>query len=472
MAKEIGKIMHLRFTKILTILLFVLSFIALHAEKKNVVIFLVDDLGYKDLGCYGSDYYETPHIDSLAKSSVLFKHGYATCAVCTPTRASMLTGKYPARLMMTNWLPGGRWNARKNKLKEGRYHQAIPLTEITLAEALRDHGYKNCFVGKWHLGGEPFYYPRHQGFDVNIAGCDHGNPGNYFHPFKGKWKIPTTGKYAEWQTYSGGKKGDFLTDVLTDEAVKFIKDQQNPFMIYMSYYGVHTPFQAKKEKIEKYKKKAPKLPKHRHIYAGMVESIDDSVGRVIKSLKEKRVYEQTVIIFTSDNGGFARATDHSPLRGNKGSYYEGGIRVPFLVRVPGIQPSVSDQLVCSNDVYPTVLDALQLPLRKAQHLDGLSLVPALKNESLNRDSLYWHFPHYNSHPSAVPCSVIRKNNWKLIQSYDPQRIELYNLAEDIGEKQNLAESKPAKVKEMMTELKSWKESVDAEEMKDNPEYEK
>ena len=440
------------------------------APPKNVVIFLVDDLGYKDLGCYGSDYYETPHIDKLAKESLRFTDAYATCAVCTPTRASMLTGKYPARMMVTNWLPAGRWDAAKNKLREGRFLRAMPLEEFTLAESLKASGMQNCFIGKWHLGGEPFYYPRHQGFHRNVAGCDHGNPGNYFHPFKGNWSIPTTGRRVKWQTYDGGKAGDFLTDVLTDEAVSFLENEEQPFMLYMSYYGVHTPFQAKKDKIAKYAKKAPELPKHRHIYAGMVESIDDSVARIVSTLKQKGIYEDTLIIFTSDNGGNAGATDHSPLRGNKGCYYEGGIRVPFLLKVPGIKPGENATPIISNDVYPTVLEALGHAQRPHQHIDGLSIMALTRGEKLKRDSLFWHFPHYNGHPSARPCSVIRQGDWKLIVSYDPANIELYNLRNDISEKQNLADTMPEMRAKLQADLESWKRSVRAEEMQPNPQF--
>ena len=462
----------MNFPIIITTFLAALTIPAFATPAKNVVIFLIDDLGYKDLGCYGSDYYETPHIDQLAKEGLRFTDAYATCAVCTPTRASMLTGKYPARLLMTNWLPAGRWDATKNKLREGRFLRALPLEEVTLAESLKAAGMKNCFIGKWHLGGEPFYYPRHQGFHKNVAGCDHGNPGNYFHPFKGKWSIPTTGKKATWQTYSGGKKGDFLTDVLTEEAVTFIEEEQKPFMLYMSYYGVHTPFQAKEDKIKKYAQKTPHFPKHRHIYAGMVESIDDSVGRVIAALKKKGVYEETLIIFTSDNGGNAKATDHTPLRGNKGSYYEGGIRVPFLLKGPGIEPGKNATPINSNDVYPTVLEFLGHPLKPNQHLDGLSLVPFTRDQAINRDALYWHFPHYNGHPNARPSSVIRKGDWKLILSYDPKSIELYNLKNDLSEKTNLADKHPALRDQLLTDLEGWKKSVKAEEMTPNPQFAK
>jgi len=460
----------MKISNLLPLLITVTAVTAVAKPAKNVVIFLVDDLGYKDLGCYGSDYYETPHIDQLAKEGLRFTDAYATCAVCTPTRASMLTGKYPARLLMTNWTTGGRWDAKKNKLREGRFIRALPLEEVTLAESLKEKGMYNCFIGKWHLGPEPYYFPRHHGFHKNIAGKDIGNPGNYFYPFKGSWPIPTTGKRYTWQTYSGGKKGDFLTDVLTDEAVNFIKGQQKPFMLYMSYYGVHTPLQAKKDKIAKYAKKAPQLPKSRHVYAGMVESIDDSVGRIVASLKEKGIYDDTLIVFTSDNGGFARATDHRPLRGNKGAYYEGGIRVPFLLKGPSIKPGKSATPITINDVYPTVLESLGHQPRPTQHMDGKSLMPIARGNDLKRESLFWHFPHYNGHPSSVPCSVIRKGDWKLIVSYDPERVELYNLKDDISETKNLAASETQKRDELMNDLITWKKSVDAEEMKPNPQY--
>ena len=440
-------------------------------KRNNVVLFLIDDLGWKDLGCYGSNFYHTPNIDKLASQGVRFTDAYAACAVCSPTRAAILTGKYPARIMLTEWLPSGRWNPRA-KLRSGRFLRSLPLEEKTLAEALRENGYRTCIIGKWHLGGEPFNTARHHGFDDSIAANDHGNPGNYFHPFKGSWSIPTTGKKATWQTYSGGKKGDFLTDVLTDEALTFIEEEQKPFMLYMSYYGVHTPFQAKEDKIKKYAQKTPHFPKHRHIYAGMVESIDDSVGRVIAALKKKGVYEETLIIFTSDNGGNAKATDHTPLRGNKGSYYEGGIRVPFLLKGPGIEPGENATPINSNDVYPTVLESLGHPLKPNQHLDGLSLVPFTRDQAINRDALYWHFPHYNGHPNARPSSVIRKGDWKLILSYDPKSIELYNLKNDLSEKTNLADKHPTLRDQLLTDLEGWKKSVKAEEMTPNPQFAK
>ena len=441
----------------------------------NVILFLIDDLGWKDLGCYGSKFYRTPNIDKLAAQGVRFTNGYAACAVCSPTRAAILTGKYPARLMLTEWLPSGRWNP-KAKLRSGRFLRALPLEEKTLAEALRGGGYRTCIVGKWHLGGEPFNTARHHGFDVSIAANDHGNPGNYFHPYKGRWSIPTTKLKASWQVLPGGKPGEYLTDRLTDEAVNFIhENRQKPFFLYFSHYAVHTPLQAKKAMIRKYET-IPKAERQGNVtYAAMVESVDESVGRVMKKLDELNLSGKTLVIFTSDNGGFAGATNHAPLRGNKGSYYEGGIRVPFIVRWPSVTKGghVSRTPVTSSDLYPTCLTAAGLPIHHAQHRDGLDLRSVLQGaEKLDRDALFWHYPHYNGHPHAVPSSVIRKGDWKLIETFDPESVQLYNLGKDLSETTNLAKSEPAKLAELRKELETWRREVDAEMMEPNPDYAK
>ena len=446
---------------------------AREVDQANIVLFLIDDLGWKDVGCYGSDYYRTPNIDKLASQGVRFTNGYAACAVCSPTRAAILTGKYPARLMLTEWLPSGRWN-QKAKLRSGRFLRALPLEEKTLAEALRGAGYQTCIIGKWHLGGEPFNTARHHGFDVPIAANDHGNPGNYFHPYKGRWSIPTTKLKASWQVLPGGKPGEYLTDRLTDEAVNFIhENRQKPFFLYFSHYAVHTPLQAKKAMIRKYEA-IPKTKRQGHVsYAAMVESVDESVGRVMKKLDELNLSGKTLVIFTSDNGGFAGATDHAPLRGNKGSYYEGGIRVPLVIRWPGVAKAshVSHAPVISMDLYPTCLTAAGLPPHPAQHRDGLDLQPLLEGtETLDRDSLHWHYPHYNGHPHAVPSSVLRKGNWKLIETFDPESVQLYHLGKDLSETTNLAKSEPAKLAELRKELEAWRREVDAEMMEPNPDY--
>ncbi len=285
--------------------------------RNNIVLFLIDDLGWRDLGCQGSNYYQTPNIDRLAREGVRFTDAYAACAVCSPTRAAILTGKYPARLLLTNWLPDGRWNP-KAKLREGRFLRGLPVEEITIAEALREAGYTTASIGKWHLGSEPFSLPEHHGFDVNIAGNAHGAPGNYFFPYDGDWLIPSTGLRAKWNVLPDGEPGEYLTDRLTDEAVRFITENRDkPFFLYFPHYGVHSPLQAKEEMVARYEQ----TPKHERqgqpVYAAMVESIDQSVGRVLSTLGELSLTEKTVVIFTSDNGGFWKATSNAPLRAKR-----------------------------------------------------------------------------------------------------------------------------------------------------------
>lgn len=439
----------------------------------NIILFLIDDLGWKDLGCQGSAFYQTPNIDRLAGEGVRFTAAYAACAVCSPTRAALLTGKYPARLLLTDWLPSGRWNP-KARLQSGRFLRGLPVEEHTLAEALREGGYRTAHIGKWHLGSEPFCLPEHHGFDVNIAGNAHGAPGSYFFPYAGDWLIPASGHRAKWNVLPDGKPGEYLTDRLTDEAVKFIREsREKPFFLYFPHYGVHTPIQAKPEVTAKYERVPEAQRQGKPEYAAMVESIDDSVGRVMAVLKELQLDGNTVILFTSDNGGFYNATSNAPLRANKGAYYEGGIRVPLIVKWPGVaKPGlVLSEPVTSTDLYPTCLAAAGLPALPNQHVDGLNLQSALTGEgSLPGRALFWHFPHYNDHPSSVPGSVVRKGPWKLIETFDPEGIELYNLSDDLSETQNLATTETAKADELLRELDTWRRDVGAEMMKPNPDY--
>ena len=452
--------------------------VALHAADApvttpNIILFLIDDLGWRDLGCQGSTYYQTPNIDRLAKEGVRFTDAYSACAVCSPTRAAILTGKYPARLLLTDWLPSGRWNP-KAKLREGRFVRALPVEEFTLAEALREAGYRTANIGKWHLGSEPFSLPEHHGFDVNIAGNAHGAPGSYFFPYAGDWKIPATGQRATWNVLPDGQPGEYLTDRLTDEAVKFIRaSRDQAFFLYFPHYGVHTPLQAKKEVVAKYERVPESQRQGKPEYAAMIEGVDDSVGRVMATLKELELEQNTVILFTSDNGGFYNATSNAPLRANKGAYYEGGIRVPLIVKWPGVaKPGrVVGEPVTSTDLYPTCLAAAGLPARPNQHQDGVNLRPVLTGEgSLPPRPLFWHYPHYNEHPSSVPSSAIRQGPWKLIETFDPEGIEVYNLATDLGETKNLAAAEPGRVKELHAELETWRKEVGAEMMKPNPDY--
>ena len=442
--------------------------------KTNVVFFLIDDLGWRELGCYGSDYYQTPNIDRLAKEGVRFTDAYSACTVCSPTRAAIMTGKYPARLLLTQWLPSGRWSRTGHKMKEGRYISNLPLEEVTIAEVLRDHGYKTAFMGKWHLGTETYYYPEHQGFDVNGAGRDYGAPGSYFFPFTGKWKIPSTGQTLHKKQPLSGKKGDYLADRLAEEAESFIRNNSdNPFFLMLSHYAVHTPLQGKPGKVLNYEKNPENKRQGKPAYAAMVESVDESVGRVTRVLRELGLEKSTLVIFTSDNGGFAGATSNAPLRANKGSNYEGGIRVPAIVKWPkaGRRGVLSNVPIISMDFFPTILAATGHALCPYQHIDGVDLTPVLKKSGgLNRDAIYWHYPHYNRHPQNFPAGVVRAGNWKLLQEFETGKLSLYDLADDIGETRDLASRYPEKVKSLLTKLKSWQKDVGADLMRPNPEY--
>lgn len=443
------------------------------AGRANVVLILVDDLGWRDIGANGSTYYRTPNIDRLAREGVRFTDAYAACAVCSPTRAAVLTGKYPARLLLTDWLPNGRWDPR-SRLRSARFVRSLPLEEITLAEALREAGYRTASIGKWHLGGEPFSLPEHHGFDLNVGGNAHGAPGDFFFPYEGNWAIPTTGQRARWNVFREGKAGEYLTDRITEEAVNFIRENRDrPFFLYLPHYAVHTPLQAKPEVVAKYERVPEAERQGKPVYAAMVESLDDSVGRVMETLRELGLERDTMVIFTSDNGGFYNATSNAPLRANKGAYYEGGIRVPLLIKWPGVaRPgTVSVEPVTSTDLYPTCLAAAGLPPRPHQHVDGLDLRPVLaEGKALGRSSLFWHFPHYNDHPHSVPSGVIRRGEWKLIETFDPAGFELYHLAADLGETRNLAAAEPARLAELRRELEEWRRVVGAEMMAPNPGY--
>ena len=444
--------------------------------KPNVVLILIDDLGWRDLGCMGSEYYQTPNIDALADRGMRFTNGYAACNVCSPTRAAILTGKYPARLLLTQWLPSGRWNATKNRMREGRYLSNLPLEEVTIAEALREAGYQTAFMGKWHLGTETYYYPEHQGFDVNVAGRDYGAPGSYFYPFEGSWTIPTTGKKLVKKSPLNGKPGDYLPDRLAEEAEAYIRSASSsdaPFFLMLSHYAVHSPLQGKNDVVAKYEQVPREKQQGKPAYAAMVESIDDSVGRVASTLEELGIEDNTLVIFTSDNGGFAKATDNSPLRANKGSNYEGGLRVPYIFSFPGkIQRGMtSNTPITSTDIYPTILSALGLPPRTHQHVDGVDLMPELSgSKPTEREAIYWHYPHYNQHPQSFPASVVRAGDWKLMQHLETGKYSLFNLAEDLRETRDLSGTNTGKRDELIELLEHWRLQVGAEPMKPNPQF--
>ncbi len=451
-------------------------------RKPNVLFILIDDMGWRDCGCNGSDFYETPHIDRLASEGTRFTAAYAAAAVCSPTRAALMSGKYPARLKITDWIPG---NPKKGKLDRLDFEQQLPLSEFTLAEAFKANGYQTGFIGKWHLGDEP-YFPDKQGFDSNLAGHHRGGPHKgYFSP----WDLGNL---------PNGPEGQYLPDRLGDAAVQFIRDNRDrPFFLLLSHYTVHSPVQAKQETIEKYRRKAEALPEgekpefvaegpdalNREIqnhpaFAAMIEHMDDNVGKVLAALKELGLEKDTVVVFTSDNGGQSilpgprgRAWgSNRPLRAGKGWLYEGGIRIPLIIRWPGVLKggSLFTSPVITMDLYPTLLSMTGAPSRPEQHQDGLDLTDALRGKTtLKRDTLYWHYPHY--HGSAHrPSGAIRWGDYKLIEFFEDMRVELYHLGHDPGETNNLAGQAPEITDRLRQMLHQWRRDVDASMPVPNP----
>ena len=432
--------------------------IAQAADKKtNVVIILVDDYGWTDAACTGSALFETPNIDALASQGMRFTNGYAACTVCSPTRASIMTGKYPARLHLTDWIAGHKrpWA----KLKVPDFNLQLPHEEITIAEALKPYGYTSASIGKWHLGGKDFY-PESQGFDLNVGGTERGQPPRYFAPYK----IPTLEE---------GPDGEYLTDRMAQEAVKFIEsNKDNPFFLYLPFFAVHTPIQGKKNYTEKYKEKIKPWSDQRDPqYAAMVNSVDDAVGSVLQTLDRLNLTDDTLVIFTGDNGGLIPKTNNAPLRMGKGSAYEGGTRVPLIIRWPGKirAGAVTDVPAMTTDFFPTILEALGVE-SSAKNIDGVDLMPVLtETGSIQRDALYWHYPHY--HPGgATPYGAIRKGDWRLVEFYEDGRLELYNLKNDIGEKFNLASLNTRKRDELHKQMVEWRQSVNAQMPTLNPNY--
>lgn len=442
--------------------------VAAQPQRPNVILILMDDLGQRDLGCYGSKFYHTPHIDRLAKTGVRFTDAYAACPVCSPTRAAIMTGKYPARLNLTDWLPG-RPDRPDQKLLRPNILQHLPLEEITLAEELKSAGYVTGHVGKWHLGGEGFE-PTRQGFDVNIGGCEAGTPFSYFAPFKNR-----QGRFMPG--LESAPDGEYLTDRLTAEAEKFIEhNRARPFFLYLPHHAVHIPLKAKPELVAKYPSTGRIGEQNNPVYAAMIESVDDGVGRIMKKLEDLHLAEKTVIFFTSDNGGLSvlegphtPATINSPLREGKGYLYEGGIRVPLLVAGPGVvKDCLSTMPVSSIDFFPTILDLCGV--KSDVRVDGISFLPVLQGRTTpERAALYWHYPHY-CNQGGKPGSAVRAGNFKLIEFFENGRRELFNLANDIGETRNLAEENPHKVKELAAALDAWRRAVSARSMKPNPDY--
>ncbi|TFG49488.1 MAG: DUF4976 domain-containing protein [Candidatus Brocadiia bacterium] len=441
-------------------------------KKLNFVFILIDDMGWKDVGCYGGRFFETPNIDRLAAQGMRFTDGYSACAVCTPTRASIMTGKYPARLHMDGHIRPdlAPYPKGSGKLLNPEFKQWLEPSEVTIAEALKNGGYVSASIGKWHLGEQsgPQYRPQNQGFSRVVLSQHHGDM-EYFYPFVDNGKWPYAGPLP-------GKPGDYLPDRLTDEAVKFIEENRDkPFFLYLAHWSVHEPHKAKKDKIAKYeeKKKAQGETEISPVYAAMVESVDESVGRVMAKLEDMNLADSTVVIFMSDNGGLKSATSMSPLRGQKSVYYEGGIRVPFIIKVPGMTKpgSVCHEPVISTDFYPTMLEIAGLPPKPEQHCDGISLVPLLKGSKsgLGRDAIYWHFPLYQAR-GCTPCSAVRAGDYKLIEYFEDYHVELYNLKEDISESKDLSKTNPDKAGELREILHKWRDEVNATIPKRNPDY--
>ncbi|MGB0583211.1 MAG: sulfatase, partial [Limisphaerales bacterium] len=455
-----------------TLLLLLLIFASqLEAAKRpNIILFLVDDMGWTDLGCYGSDLYETPNIDRLADEGIRFRRAYAACTVCSPTRAAILTGMYPARLHVTDFIAGHPFHNTKLRIPD--WTKQLNVEHVTIAEELKRLDYKTAHIGKWHLtprdGVEhPDLWPEAQGFDKNIGGFSAGAPGSYHWPY-GRGRDKQQGKVINLP--NKGKQGDYLTDTLTDEAVKIIQEwKDDPFFIYFSYYNVHTPLQAKAEYVKEFEGKVKNGARHTNpTYAAMIRSLDESVGRVLNQLENHGLSDDTIIMFTADNGGLieqgnkVRVTSNLPVRNGKGSVYEGGVRVPGIIKWPGVVTGgqVNSFPIISMDFLPTILDIVEI--KPTNRPDGISLTKLLRGQSIDRRSeLFWHYPHYHS-MGGVPYTAMLSGNHRLIHFHEDDRLEFYDIANDPHENTNLASSRPQLAKHFLSRMNAWRKRVDAQ----------
>ncbi len=440
----------------------------------NIVFLYIDDLGWRDAGFMGSTYYRTPHLDRLASESVVFTNAYANAPNCAPSRASLLTGQYPPRHGIYTVDSPARGESRLRRLIPAPNKTDLELGIVTLAEALKAKGYATAHIGKWHLG-RLGHLPTDQGFDVNIAGNRRGSPPGYFFPYQ-------RGNYTLTDLRQGGSEGEYLTDRLTDEALRFIDSHSEvPFFLYLSHYAVHTPLQAKESLVARYRKKPGDEAHNNPIYAAMIESVDESVARVLGRLDSLGLRENTVVVFFSDNGGYGPATSMAPLRGSKGMLYEGGIRVPLVIRAPGVQSGSRRDTtpVIGTDLYPTILELAGEQAPPTQPLDGVSLVPLLRGDGPLEDrALFWHFPAYleayrgMSVPwRTTPAAAVRQGAYKLIEFFESGRLELYDLEADIGEQNDLAEAMPREVEKLYKRMKAWRQTVNAPVPRElNPDY--
>jgi arylsulfatase A len=460
------------------ILLSLLLFAQAEAAKKNVVFILVDDWGWADAGVQGSDFFETPNIDRLAREGMRFTQAYAAAAICSPTRAAILTGKSPARLDMTIWHEGAvRGGPKSKRLLEAKAQPNLPRGEVTLAELFKKEDYFTAHIGKWHLGKAAFY-PETQGYDVNIGGTYWGAPATFRWPYRGPWS--KNDPELRYVPVGSGKSGDYLTDQLTDHALRIITQQKDrPFFLSLWFHTVHTPIEGKPDLVKRFEKKPPgKIHSHAE-YAAMLASLDENVGRVLRRIDDLKLTDHTVVILTSDNGGvdFSTAksdnrppTSNAPFRSGKGTLYEGGLRVPLIIRWPGRTKAGSEcaAQVTSQDFFPTLANALGQT--DVPRHDGVSLLPLLNNPRapLNREALFWHYPHY--YPRTTPASAIRTGDWKLIHYYEDNRIELFNLKTDPAETKNLATTQSAKTKALRKKLDAWRKETDAKAPTKNPDW--
>ena len=469
--------------KNLYVILLLVLFSSCTERKQNFLFILVDDLGWTDLGYSGSTFHETPNIDALSEVSVQFTQAYASASICSPTRASIMTGKHPARVNITDWIPG--YDPKDQKLSGPQDLDALPLDESTLAEVLTDNGYKTFFAGKWHLGSDG-YFPEDQGFQINKGGHHAGSPpGGYYSPYKNP-------------KLSDGPEGEYLTDRLTDESLGFLDTiDDDPFFLFLSYYTVHTPIQPNKLYQERFEKKLmdmggqtlslkeegtgiTTLEQRNAAYASMLYALDVNIGKLINKLKEEGLYENTTIVFTSDNGGlttllknrsYHAPTSVLPLRAGKGWLYEGGIRIPLLIKPAHYTDKsvIYTELVISHDFYPTFLSLAGINI-DLDLIDGIDISPALYgNKSLNRKELFWHYPHYHG-SGWTPGAAILQGNWKLIEFYESGNIELYNISDDLSETNNLASIYPGKADSLKSRLHELQKSMNANAAIENPNF--
>ncbi|MBI5690582.1 MAG: sulfatase [Verrucomicrobia bacterium] len=449
-----------------------------------IVFFIADDLGQRDLGAYGSTFYETPYLDQLARDGARFTDAYAACPVCSPTRASILTGQWPQRTGITDYIGAPRTAAewkRNTKSLPATYTDRLSLEAPTIAKALKGVGYATFFAGKWHLGPEG-YWPENQGFDVNKGGTDRGGPyggKRYFSPYENP-RLPD------------GPPGEHLPDRLASEAIRFIEaNRDRPFLVYFPFYSVHTPLMAREDLRLKYEAKRRRLGlearwgreherdvrlvQEHAVYAGMVEAMDLAVGKVLSALDRLELRERTLVLFTSDNGGLSTSegwpTSNLPFRAGKGWMYEGGIREPLIVRWPGVTApgSVITTPVSSPDFFPTFLEAAGAQPAPGQVLDGKSLVGLLKGKPMPERALYWHYPHYGNQGGA-PAAAIRRGEWKLIEWLEDNRVELFHLAADPGEQSDLSAREPRRTASLRADLHAWQKEVGARFPTANPAY--